>query len=154
MAKLYIIQGFLGAGKSTFSKKLASQTNSLILNPDEWTAKLFNKSEYEANWNLCFSQTVQKLWKCAKKHLKNGQNIIFDMGFWDRNSRDEAKKFALENGAEFIHYYIYAPDKILKARISQRKGAIAENNLKNFDKIKKNFTEPEQDENAIKIDNY
>lgn len=53
-----------------------------------------------------------------------------------------------------IVYYVYAPDEILKERIAQRPGKIAENNIKNFDTIKQMFEEPQADEDFIRIDNY
>ena len=43
----YLICGFLGAGKTTYSKKLAQQTNATHLNADELCMKLFKKEEYE-----------------------------------------------------------------------------------------------------------
>ena len=44
--------------------------------------------------------------------------------------------------------------KILKERIAQRPGKIAENNIKSFDTIKQMFEEPRADEDFIRIDNY
>ncbi len=152
--KLYIICGFLGAGKTTFSKQLALDKNALHLNPDEWCCKLFTKEEYEQNWEECFSKTLNILWNKAQDAVTSGKDVIFDVGFWDKNSRIEAKKRAQQLGAEPVLYYIYAPDEILKQRISLRKGKIAENNVKNFSAIKMLFEEPDSDENFIKINNF
>ena len=64
----YLICGFLGAGKTTYSQKLSKETGAIHLNPDEWCMKLFSKEEY----------------------AQKGKSIIFDMGFWTKQSRDEA----------------------------------------------------------------
>ena len=150
----YLICGFLGAGKTTCSQKLSTQTNAVHLNPDEECMKLFSQNEYEANWDDCFKKTVNILWQKAEEYAKQNISVIFDMGFWDKKNRQDAYKKAFELGFEPVIYYIYTPDEILKQRISQRKGVIAEQNLKNFDKLKQFFEAPDDDEFFIKFDNY
>ena len=150
----YIICGFLGAGKTTYSKKLAQETGALHLNADEWCMKLFSKDEYEKNWEDCFLKTMKYLWGLALDFSKVKKSVIFDIGFWSKQSRDEAYKKASELGFLPVVHYVYAPDNILTERIAKRKGAIAENNIKNFDEIKKLFEEPSDDEKYIKIDNF
>jgi len=153
-ATLYIMQGFLGAGKTTFSKQLSLELDAVHLNPDEWCMKLFDKKHYEQDWENCFSETLDILWQKTVEYLNNGTDVIFDMGFWSRDSRNHAKSIAGQCGSDFKHYYIYAPDDVLKRRISTRPGKIAENNVKNFEEIKKLFQEPEIDENPIIINSY
>ncbi len=147
----YLICGFLGAGKTTYSKKLAQQTNAIHLNADEWCMKLFKKEEYEKNWEGCFLKTMEYLWEQAHIFSKQGQSIIFDIGFWSKQSRNEASAKAIELGFTPIIYYVYAPDDTLKERIAKRPGAIAEHNIKHFNEIKKYFEEPDKSENYIKI---
>ena len=150
----YIICGFLGAGKTTYSKKLEQETGSMHLNADEYCMKLFSKDEYEENWEECFLKTLEYLWEIALELSKIEKSVILDIGFWSKQSRDEASQKAMELGFLPIVHYVYAPDNILKERIAKRKGAIAENNIKNFDEIKKLFEEPSDDEKYIKIDNF
>jgi predicted kinase len=152
-ATLYIIHGFIGAGKTTFSKKLESEIGAIRLNPDEWCVKIFEKKDYETNWEKCFADTMNILWNKTVENLKNGKSVILDMGFWDKESRDFARMIAKQNGADFKHYYIFTPDNVAKARISSRKGKIAENNIKNFDEIKKLFCPPDDDEIHTVINN-
>lgn len=105
----YLICGFLGAGKTTYSKKLSDETGAIHLNPDEWCTKLFAKEEYEKNWGKCFSETIDYLWKKAEEYAKNGKSIIFDMGFWTKESRQDAIKQANGFGFSSVIHYIYAP---------------------------------------------
>lgn len=153
-ATLYLICGFLGAGKTTFSKKLAREKQAIHLNPDEACCKLFSKQEYENNWEECFAKTMDILWNEATKAIKSGTDVIFDAGFWSKASRDKARQKARDIGAEPIVYYLYAPDEELKHRISQRKGRIAENNIKNFQTIKKLFEEPSGREIFVRINHF
>lgn len=154
MTKLYLICGFLGAGKTTYSQKLVKSKNTLHLNPDEWCMKLFSKEEYEQNWSDCFSKTIDFLWIKIKEAAKSNQDVILDMGFWTKESRDEARKQALELGLEPEVHYVYAPDEVLKERISHRTGVIAENNLRQFDSVKKSFEPPKPDEPHVLVNNF
>lgn len=154
MSKLYLIQGFLGAGKTTFARRLSEQTGAVVLNPDESCMAFYPPQEYEREWNRCFEQTVERLWEEARQCLEAGQDVIFDMGFWSRGSRDEARDKAQKWGAECILYYLYAPDEILRQRLALRKGKVAEDNQRNFFRLKELFEEPGEDENAIRIDHF
>ena len=108
-ATLYIIQGFIAAGKSTFSNKLKKETDSIHLNPDEWVTKMYEYDYYMSHWEECFDNTLDHLWKLTKEYLTGNKNVIFDMGFWTTESRKEAIKKALELGFFPIIHYIYAP---------------------------------------------
>lgn len=152
---LYIIQGFIASGKSTFSKKLSLEAKAVHLNPDEWVAKLYEKEFYINNWNECFDNVLKKLWDDAKNYLNNGIDVVFDMGFWKKKDRDYARKIALECEAICKHYYLNVPEEILKERIiSTRSKEWAKIHLENFDKNKKQFEEPFKEEGAIVINNY
>lgn len=152
---LYIIQGFIGAGKTTFSKKLSRDTGAIRLNADEWVVEHFSESEYNLDWNTCFDKAVSTLWGEAEKYLRAGQDVIFDMGFWKKQDRDFARDFAGRLGAECKHYYLYVPDEILKQRIiNARPEEWAKKHLQNFDKNKSAFEEPKEDEDFIKINNF
>ena len=150
----YIICGFIGAGKSTYSRQLAQATGAVHLNVDEWCMKLFSKDEYERNWGICFSKTVDYLWEKAYQYAQTKQSVIFDMGFWTKESRKNAFEKARKLGFVPQVYYIYAPDVVLKERILKRGGLWAEYTFNNFDHIKQQVDEPNISEKYIKIENF
>ncbi len=151
---VYLICGFLGAGKTTYSKKLAQNTGAIHLNPDEICMQRYSPEEYENNWETCFAQTIDCLWQEIATLIKQNKDVIFDMGFWTKSSREQAvEKIKQMNGIPKI-YYIYAPDTVLKQRLTTRTGKIAEQNLLNFDILKKSFEEPSQDEVFVIVKNY
>ena len=144
---VYLICGFLGAGKTTYSKKLAQNTGAVHLNPDDVCMQKYKPQEYENNWEACFANTLDFLWQKVASYITQNQDVIFDMGFWSKSSRQNAIAKIRQMGGEPIIHYIYAPDFILKQRLMTRSGKIAEQNLLNFEIIKKSFEAPEQDEN-------
>lgn len=152
---LYIIQGLIGSGKTTFAKKLANEKNAIHLCPDEWVTNVYTKAEYMADWNKCFDDALIKLWNKTIEYLNNNESVIFDMGFWYKKDRNFAKTIAKECGAEFVHYYLIVPDEILKTRIiNSRPKEWADKHLEKFDENKLSFEPPTEDENAIIINNY
>lgn len=155
MTTLYIIQGFLGAGKTTYSLKLAKEVNAIRYNADEWVMRDFCHQQQLDDWEECFAKATRAIWVEAEKAVKlNKQSVILDFGFWTRESRMFAKHKAAEWDIQFKHYYLYVPDEILIERINKRTGPIADQNLKNFYKYKSIFEEPLSSEEFIKIDNY
>ncbi len=151
---IYLICGFLGAGKTTYSKKLAETTGAIHLNPDDVCMHRYKPEEYESNWEYCFTQTLDFLWQEIANYIKQNKDVIFDVGFWSKLSRDKAVNKVKQMGGKPVIYYVYAPDDILKQRIATRKGKIAEQNLLNFDNTKKLFEEPSEGEDFVTIKNY
>lgn len=154
MAKLFLICGFLGAGKTTLSKRFAMEHNVEYMNVDETVMQMFTAGEYEYNWEKCFATAEEILWQQIQQCAAINRNVVFDVGFWTRKSRDIARQRAMNIGMQSVLYYVYAPDAILKQRIAMRPGKIAENNIKKFDTIRKMFEEPQEDEEFVRIDNF
>lgn len=145
---LIVIQGFLGAGKTTYSKRLAAQTGVVRLNGDEYCSTNFSKEVLEADWDKCFSEAITNLYRQAEELLQSGQSVILDFGFWDRKSRDYAREVASRVGADFSHIYLNTPDELILNRLTKRSGGIARKNLENYSSLKSLFEPPHVDELA------
>lgn len=151
MATLHIVQGFIGAGKTHFSKALAARTGALRLNADEKVANDFPPAAYEADWDGCFAQAVDAIWQDTRKLLADGRDVILDLGFWTRESRDHARRQASTCQAAFRHYFIDTPDALLLERMQARGGAIAAANIRNFQTLRAQFEAPRDDETPVII---
>ena len=150
----YLICGFIGAGKSTYSKKLALKTGATYLSVDDWCMKLFSPEEYKQNWNECYAKTLEYIWKEIAREKQKGNSVIFDMGFWNKKIRKMSVKKAKSLGFIPKIHYIYAPDKILKERISKRCSIWDEQHMQNFEQLKLQFKRPRFPEKYVKIKNY
>lgn len=148
---LKIVQGFIGAGKTTYSRWLANQTGDIRLNADEYCAENFSEKELEANWDEYFSRAISEQYITAEKLLLSGRSVVLDFGFWDRQSREYARALAKRTNVEFQHIYLDTPENVILERLKERTGVIADRNLKNFHELKKYFEEPDADEPIIRI---
>lgn len=149
--KLYIIQGFIGSGKTTYSKQLADEASAVRLNADEYCEQEFSPEELETNWDECFAKSIDALWSKAHELLKQNQDVILDFGFWTFESREHARMQAEKSNAEFIHIYLDIDDETLLSRLRKRRGEIAQSNLENFSTLQKSFEPPRESENATTV---
>ena len=120
MSKVYIIHGFIRAGKTTFAKKLERETEAKRFTPDEIIAKRYgiNLSVEEIrNANLTIKD---KIWKEVKISIQNNQGVIMDYGLWKKQQRvdliDKIKKL----GGEPIVYEVLCEPALMKQRALQR----------------------------------
>ncbi len=146
---LKIIQGFIGAGKTTYSKWLSEKTGEIRLNADEYCENNFSREDLERDWSSCFSQAISNLYLLAESHLNKGESVILDFGFWSKESREYARELARKTDAQFQHIYLDTPDEVIVDRLKQRSGVIATRNLENFQTLKASFEAPHSDETVV-----
>ena len=89
----YVICGFIGAGKTTFARKLEKETNAVRITKDEWMVKIFgNKITSDKNFEEYDHNIIELTRDFALKILKTGTDVIIDEGFWVKSQRDDIKK--------------------------------------------------------------
>ena len=117
----YILCGFIGAGKTTFARKLVKETNVIRITKDEWIVKIFgNKITADKNFEV-YDKSITELAKdIAFKILKSGGDVIFDDASWVKSQRDDIKKKILEIGAKPIFYYVECPVEKMRERVVNR----------------------------------
>ena len=116
-----VICGFIGAGKTTFARKLEKETNAIRITKDEWVIKIFgNKITTDKNFERYDKSITELATDIAFKTLKSGKDVIIDEGFWVKSQRDDIKKKILQVGAKSILYYVKTPVEIMKERVINR----------------------------------
>ena len=89
----YVICGFIGAGKTTFARKLEKETKAIRITKDEWIIKIFgNKITSDKNFERYDKNITELATDIAFKILKAGKDVIIDEGFWVKSQRDDIKK--------------------------------------------------------------
>ncbi len=106
---VYLICGFIGAGKSTFSKKLEEKTGAVRITKDEWSIRLVGNNptvDGYAHWDSKITALSRDF---AFYLVEKGMDVILDEGFWERKTRDEMRKRAEAVGANSVMYFLDTP---------------------------------------------
>ncbi|HTA92893.1 MAG TPA: ATP-binding protein [Polyangiaceae bacterium] len=124
MTTVHLVCGFLGSGKTTFSKTLTRDTSAVRLSVDEWYLRLFadGAATYEVDAEA-FARVLAALNDLWPQVAMAGVDVVLDFGFWNRTLRDEVRERARAIGVATRLYWLRCPDEIACARCLQRNGA-------------------------------
>ncbi len=115
-ARLIIICGLPGSGKTTLAKCLEESLNAVRLAPDEWMDVLsIDLYDEESRARI---EALQ--WKLGQKLLKLGLVVIIEWGTWGKSERDALREGARQLGAAVELHYLSVPPEILFERIQRR----------------------------------
>lgn len=113
-----MIQGYLGAGKTTFARKLERELPAIRFTQDEWVTRIFGNQHLDPEKML---QPVRNLIdSCWTRCVELGLDVVLDNGFWSRKDRNETRAKAAILGADYCLYSLSVPDDIAWARVEQR----------------------------------
>jgi predicted kinase len=118
-ARLILMCGLPGSGKTSLAAQLASGRGAVRLTKDEWLWALG-----ATPWDRPTGEKIeQELWRLAQEILSLGLSVVLDFGLWARTERDEMRTVAraLGVGVE-LHYLEVAPDELWR-RIEVRNSA-------------------------------
>lgn len=152
----HIIVGFIGSGKTTFARKLETETGAIRFTKDEWMVRVFGNSPPKDKFEEYDSKMATLATDMALKCLKAGVSVVIDEGFWVKEHRDAIKEKVINVGAIPRMYYLEVPLEIMKARTLKRsqKPPIDSFTIdeESFDRYWKNFSPPGKDEEFTLVD--
>lgn len=118
-ARLILMCGLPGAGKTALANELAVERRAVRLTKDEWQWALGSSP-----WDRDFGERVeQELWKLAQEILRLGLSVVVDFGLWARVERDEMRATARALGVGVELHYLEASTDELWRRIEVRNSA-------------------------------
>ena len=124
MAKIILIVGNVGAGKSTLAAQLSQQVDAHVFCVDSWLKNLYlmdmpNPPSYL--WALERTERIElQMLEEALKLLDHGVSIILDIGFFTKKQRDRVKSFLLNHGQSPLTYYLDVDKDTRWQRVSER----------------------------------
>ena len=150
----YIISGFIGAGKTTFARKLEKETGAIRVTKDEWIIKIFgNKITLDNNFEVYDKNITKLATDIVFRILKAGKDVIIDEGFWVKSQRDDIKKKIINVGAKPILYHVQCCVEKMRERVVTRSNSPPEDSFEisgeMFDSYLKYWQPPEEDEEFI-----
>ena len=110
MPTVHLIHGYIGAGKTTFARRLERQLPAIRFSHDEWMTCLYG-DDPPVDQFPDFHQRVLKMidfyWtRCVAL----GLDVVLDLGFWSRRQRDETRAAAFALGGSAWLYRLECPD--------------------------------------------
>lgn len=116
LARLIIVCGLPGSGKTTHAKQLAAKLGAIRFCPDEWMDVLSVDI-----WDEKMRGKIEALqWQVSQQLLTLGVSLIIEWGTWGRSERDALRLRARELGAAVELHYLSAPVDVLFDRIQSR----------------------------------
>ena len=124
MSKVFLIEGPVGAGKSTFSNYLSQQINAPHINLDSWMARLFRPDRPSTGiieWYVERKERcVDQIWDVALRVLNSGCDVILELGLIQLESRQAMYERIKDSGHEILVYVLDAPREERRERVRNR----------------------------------
>jgi len=123
-AKIHMVCGLAGAGKSTYSESLRRDLGGVRFSIDEWNGRLFlmdRDPTSDFNW---FYERVQRcgaqMRDTAQQIVNAGVPVVFDCGFTNRIEREVFYDWAAEQGFATVLHFLDVPEDVRWQRVQQR----------------------------------
>jgi predicted kinase len=123
-ATIFLVEGPVGAGKSTFGATLGARHRAPRLILDEWMVTLFSPDRPQEGfleWYLDRKQRcVEQIWNLACDLLDTGSSVVLELGLVAR--RDRADFYDRVDAAErsLVVYVLDAPRGVRLERVRRR----------------------------------
>lgn len=157
MSKIYLICGFIGSGKTTFSKELAQSKSAFRFSIDEWMIPLFGEHMSREDFNTRLGILTELFKRSAEQMIDMDIPVIFDFGFWYKKQRFDLHHWAESINADFELIYLKCSYETCRVRAIDRNQNRLDKSYEMTDEMLKMFwswfEEPSFDEKATVIKN-
>jgi predicted kinase len=121
---IHLVAGSTGAGKTTFSMKLADEQGALRLSIDEWMTLLFGPdqpAQIEFAWMMDrVNRCEAVMWTVAADAARRGLSSIIDCGLTRADHRRKWADLAREAGLPVVLHHLDVPVEERWRRVEQR----------------------------------
>jgi predicted kinase len=123
-ARIYLIIGPVGAGKSTFAEGLAHEHSAIRLTLDQWMVQLFSPDRPDSGvmeWYVeRAARCVQQIWTTARAILDGGIDVILEIGLLQRRQRESFYERVASAGSDLVIYVLDAAIELRWERVKER----------------------------------
>lgn len=115
-ARLVIVCGLPGAGKTVRAEQLAARLGAVRVSPDDWLERLGIDI-----WDADARRRVERIQaELTSDLLRTGASVVVEWGTWMRSEREALRASALRSGALVHLEFLDAPLDVLWERIRSR----------------------------------
>ncbi len=123
--ELHLIIGPVGAGKSTFARKLAQQHRAVLLVLDDWMAQLYGADERPATGRIEWylerrDRCLEQIWKLTAALCEVGTRVVLEIGLIRRAEREAFYRRVDDAGYGLTVYVLDAPREVRRERVMRR----------------------------------
>jgi predicted kinase len=126
-AKLNLVFGPCGAGKTTYANELARREGAVPFVLDEWGVRLFGpdvQGPVGFEWMLERLGRCQALiWSTAGAVLEAGTPVVLDLGLMRRSHRERIRQMGEQAGLSMQWHFVDAPQAVRRTRVAARNEA-------------------------------
>lgn len=124
MPVIHLVEGPVGAGKSTFAARLGAGSATPRLNLDEWMVVLFRPDRPAEGFMPWYAERkarcIEQIWRVATDLLDTGSDVILELGLVQFNERADFYSRVDALGVPLKVYVLDVPKAVRAARVKQR----------------------------------
>ena len=124
MPRVHVIEGPVGAGKSTFAASLVPRIEGVHIALDEWFVRLFSSDRPAGNFVPWYLERKDRLleliWDHSRRILSSGRDVILELGLIQRQQRSEFCQRIRNDGFEVVLYILDEPRDVRRERVRLR----------------------------------
>lgn len=124
MNKIFLIEGPVGAGKSTLSYKLQEEHKAVYLALDDWMHELFSQDRPKQDLFVWYAERkkrcIHQIWKTTNTILNTGTDVILELGLITQIDRKTFFIKAMESPWEIDVYVVNTSKMTRKERVQKR----------------------------------
>ena len=149
---LVLVCGLPGTGKSTVAERVAELLPASLLRTDVVRKELFPDPTYASEESAA---VYDELFSRATERLEDGEHVVLDATFRQRDLRERAAGVAAAAGADFRLVRVECAESVVRERIERRQREEDDESDADFavyEQLKDEF-EPIEGEDHVVVDN-
>ncbi|GAB5520086.1 MAG: hypothetical protein RhofKO_23370 [Rhodothermales bacterium] len=123
MARLILVCGPTGVGKTTYSRALCEEIKAVRFSIDPWMQTLFSKDMTALDYSWITERVTrcyEQIWEVSAQILTLDGHVVLDLGFTTKVQRGVFVEKAQAMGIDAEIHYLDAPQATRKSRIEKR----------------------------------